>query len=81
MGPRVKKKKSKIVDFNLWGNHTTTQTHIWNWNIFFGVLAHCEILSEYNYQSYSQIFLEPHSASKSVKKVQLLEVALFSSKD
>ena len=25
---------SKNVDFSLWGDHATTQTHIWNWNFF-----------------------------------------------
>ena len=35
-------KISKNVDFSLWGNRATTQTHIWNWN-FFHVLAHCEV--------------------------------------
>ena len=27
-------KISKNVDFSLWGNRATMQTHFWNWNIF-----------------------------------------------
>ena len=39
-GPLHSKKISKNVDFSLWGNCATPQTHIWNWN-FFRALTHC----------------------------------------
>ena len=35
------KKFQKTLILALWGNRSTTQTHIWNCRVFFSILEHC----------------------------------------